>query len=442
MRSARPKPLHLICGRPMVLHVIHALAAAAPDAHRRRRRPRRRAGHQEGPGAGAGWANVAFVEQAEQRGTGDAAAHRHDRASRRRPRRRRRPSSCCPATRRCCGPRRSTSWSPRTSPTATRRRCSPACSTTRPATAGSSAAPRRAGAAHRRAARRHARRARRSARSSTSIYAFRRDLLGPALRHLIARQRAGRVLPDRRRSACSPAMGHRIGAVQAPGRARPRASTTAGSWRSPSASCAPHQPPLAAQRRHDARPAPDVHRRHRASSAATSRSTRARSCRATRSIGDGCEIGPDTRLVDCVVGAAVPRRAHRRPRRRDRRRRRRRAVRPPAAGIVGRRGRHDRSVLHCTARTDGRHAARREAPDGEGHHQAAGALLRAHAPRAGRGGGRATSASSSATRTSSSSPTARSGPGSPRASAAATCSSCRPTTASTGARSTTRSWSS
>ena len=25
MRSERPKPLHLICGRPMVLHVIHAL---------------------------------------------------------------------------------------------------------------------------------------------------------------------------------------------------------------------------------------------------------------------------------------------------------------------------------------------------------------------------------------------------------------------------------
>ena len=25
MKSARPKPLHLICGRPMVLHVIHAL---------------------------------------------------------------------------------------------------------------------------------------------------------------------------------------------------------------------------------------------------------------------------------------------------------------------------------------------------------------------------------------------------------------------------------
>ena len=58
------------------------------------------------------------------------------------------------------------------------------------------------------------------------------------------------------------------------------------------------------------------------------------------------------------------------------------------------------------------------------------------------GGRRRTSASSSATRTSSSSPTARSGRASPRASAATTCSSCRATTASTAARSTTRSWSS
>ena len=32
-----------------------------------------------------------------------------------------------------------------------------------------------------------------------------------------------------------------------------------------------------------------------------SRSTPAPSCRAARVIGNGCEIGPDTRLVDCVV---------------------------------------------------------------------------------------------------------------------------------------------
>ena len=31
MRSSRPKPLHLICGRPMVMHVIHSLESLAPD---------------------------------------------------------------------------------------------------------------------------------------------------------------------------------------------------------------------------------------------------------------------------------------------------------------------------------------------------------------------------------------------------------------------------
>ncbi len=75
MRSSRPKPLHMICGRAMVLHVIHALE---------RLRPERTAvvvGHgaervtKEVQDMAPGWANVVFVEQAHQRGTGDAAAH-------------------------------------------------------------------------------------------------------------------------------------------------------------------------------------------------------------------------------------------------------------------------------------------------------------------------------------------------------------------------------
>ena len=74
MRSARPKPLHLICGRAMVLHVIHALE---------RLRPARTAlvvGHgaeqvtKKVQALAPSWANVVFVEQATQRGTGDAAA--------------------------------------------------------------------------------------------------------------------------------------------------------------------------------------------------------------------------------------------------------------------------------------------------------------------------------------------------------------------------------
>jgi bifunctional UDP-N-acetylglucosamine pyrophosphorylase/glucosamine-1-phosphate N-acetyltransferase len=74
MRSARPKPLHRICGRPMVLHVIHSLEKLAPV------RTVVVVGHggdlvtkrvsSEAPP----WANLAFVEQTEQNGTGDAAA--------------------------------------------------------------------------------------------------------------------------------------------------------------------------------------------------------------------------------------------------------------------------------------------------------------------------------------------------------------------------------
>ena len=70
MRSERPKPLHRICGRPMVLHVIHALQRLHPA------RTVVVVGQvtkyvQENAPA---WANVAFTEQAEQRGTGDATA--------------------------------------------------------------------------------------------------------------------------------------------------------------------------------------------------------------------------------------------------------------------------------------------------------------------------------------------------------------------------------
>ncbi len=74
MRSDRPKPLHRICGRPMVLHVIHSLERLEP-AH---------TAIVVGHGAeqvtdkvrdsAPEWANVVFVEQVEQNGTGDAAA--------------------------------------------------------------------------------------------------------------------------------------------------------------------------------------------------------------------------------------------------------------------------------------------------------------------------------------------------------------------------------
>jgi bifunctional UDP-N-acetylglucosamine pyrophosphorylase/glucosamine-1-phosphate N-acetyltransferase len=74
MRSSRPKPLHLICGRAMVVHVIHALEKLQPD------RTAVVVGHQaeavtkKVTERAPAWANVAFVEQLEQNGTGDAAA--------------------------------------------------------------------------------------------------------------------------------------------------------------------------------------------------------------------------------------------------------------------------------------------------------------------------------------------------------------------------------
>jgi bifunctional UDP-N-acetylglucosamine pyrophosphorylase / glucosamine-1-phosphate N-acetyltransferase len=73
MRSNRPKPLHLICGRPMVMHLIHAIEPLNPD----------RTVVVVGVGAeqvtkkvteqSPSNANVVFVEQVEQRGTGHAA---------------------------------------------------------------------------------------------------------------------------------------------------------------------------------------------------------------------------------------------------------------------------------------------------------------------------------------------------------------------------------
>ncbi len=74
MRSDRPKPLHRICGRPMVLHVIHSLERLQP-AH-----TAVVVGHgadqvtDKVKAAAPDWANVVFVEQVQQNGTGEAAA--------------------------------------------------------------------------------------------------------------------------------------------------------------------------------------------------------------------------------------------------------------------------------------------------------------------------------------------------------------------------------
>ncbi len=74
MRSNRPKPLHLLCGRPMVLHVLDALAELHVDravvvvGHGAERVTKTVQEHAP-PGL-----FVEFVEQHVQRGTGDAVA--------------------------------------------------------------------------------------------------------------------------------------------------------------------------------------------------------------------------------------------------------------------------------------------------------------------------------------------------------------------------------
>jgi bifunctional UDP-N-acetylglucosamine pyrophosphorylase/glucosamine-1-phosphate N-acetyltransferase len=72
MRSTRPKPLHLICGRPMVVHVINALEKVAPwctvvVVGHGAEQVTKKVQEQAPP-----WANVSFVEQTVQAGTGDA----------------------------------------------------------------------------------------------------------------------------------------------------------------------------------------------------------------------------------------------------------------------------------------------------------------------------------------------------------------------------------
>jgi bifunctional UDP-N-acetylglucosamine pyrophosphorylase / glucosamine-1-phosphate N-acetyltransferase len=73
MRSSRPKPLHMICGRSMVMHVIYALEQVKVDrivvvvGHGAERVTKKI--EQEAPD----WAQLTFVSQTVQRGTGDAA---------------------------------------------------------------------------------------------------------------------------------------------------------------------------------------------------------------------------------------------------------------------------------------------------------------------------------------------------------------------------------
>jgi bifunctional UDP-N-acetylglucosamine pyrophosphorylase / glucosamine-1-phosphate N-acetyltransferase len=72
MRSDRPKPLHVVCGRPMVMHVLHALVGLPMDrtvvvVGKSAERVTKKVQEQAPPEL-----HVTFVEQRVQRGTGDA----------------------------------------------------------------------------------------------------------------------------------------------------------------------------------------------------------------------------------------------------------------------------------------------------------------------------------------------------------------------------------
>ncbi|HEX2038881.1 MAG TPA: NTP transferase domain-containing protein [Acidimicrobiales bacterium] len=74
MRSSRPKPLHLLCGRPMVLHVLDALAELEVDrvvvvVGHMAERVTKTLLESAPPGLA-----IEFVEQRVQRGTGDAVS--------------------------------------------------------------------------------------------------------------------------------------------------------------------------------------------------------------------------------------------------------------------------------------------------------------------------------------------------------------------------------
>src|SRR5579885_3637422 len=74
MHSSRPKPLHRLCGRPMILHVLDALAELPVQkvvvvvGHRGEWVTKTLIDHAPAK------LTIEFVDQPEQRGTGDALA--------------------------------------------------------------------------------------------------------------------------------------------------------------------------------------------------------------------------------------------------------------------------------------------------------------------------------------------------------------------------------
>ena len=441
MRSDRPKPLHLLCGRPMVLLRARRPAAAASSTGPSSSSATAPSGSPRSCRTRAPTCCIEFVEQH------GAAGHRRRRQRRphRLPRRRRSTTttatcSCCPATRRCCGrPPSPRSW-PRTGqPDA-------ACTVLTARVADPTGYGRVVRGEDDRVMRiveqRDATADERAIDEvNTSIYCFRRSLLAPALRRLspenaqgeyyltdvvevlaeagypVASRRRRRRRRDPGRQRPGPA-GRGRGRAAAPhqrragcGRAS-RCSTPSAPTSTPPSSSAPtsrSSPGTMLQgRTRGRRPVP-----RSAPTPGWSTAWSAPSAVVEQTVGRDAEIGDGA-----VVGPYA-------------------VLEPGAADPCGS---ADRAVLHCDrlTTTEGRAVKIIEVPTTK-------KLL--HWSRAGRTSrwprrSPTTSASSWASPTWPSSPTARSTAASASASAAPTSSSSRPTPHSTGCRSTTRSWSS
>lgn len=298
MRSDRPKPLHLICGRAMVLHVIHSLEQLAPD----------RTAVVVGHGAeqvtkkvqqlAPDWANVAFVEQHQQNGTGDAAAigmtafpgddYDDD-------------STIVvlpgdtpllrPATLRElvdthveCGNAATLLTSVMDDPTGYGRVIRKADGQAARIVEHRDAAPDELDVKE----------------ICTSIYAFRRDLLGPALRKLTTDNAQGEYYLTDVISVLG-AMGHRIGVVQAP------AGETQGVNDRWQLALAERELRSRTNRSHLLNGVTMLDPRQTFVDVTVSIGRDVTLYPGTilqgsTVIGDTCEIGPDTRLVDCAVG--------------------------------------------------------------------------------------------------------------------------------------------
>ena len=284
MRSGTPKVLHPLCGRPMVLHVVDALAEL----------PLERivvvVGH------GAERVDEDAAGAARHRGAG--RVRRAARAARHRRRGERRAhvvrstistpkttSSCCPATTPLAA-RRDDRHARDRAPRAGRGGDDPHrdASPTRRATAGSSAT-RTIGSPASSSTPTPTTEEREIDEINTSIYCFRRNLLAPALRRLSPENAQGEYYLTDAIEVLRDA-GHKVIALDGR-RSRPRRSgqRPGAARRGRGRAARPHQPALDARRRHDGRPVAHLHRRDASSSSPTCACCRARSSRAARSIG-------------------------------------------------------------------------------------------------------------------------------------------------------------